>query len=127
MPNHKGSSSQPPINEESINFSKKIHTGDPQFIAEPEVKEDEDRIWKSQVIISCPNSTHAYLGPIPDDKDYNEGLNAVFPCYENHTPLVFTKGPYNLSFMKSKFRTEPKHENNKDYLCWLNKVESKRG
>jgi len=90
MTNQKGSSSQPPINDESINFSKEIQTGNPQFILEPEVKEAEDKIWKSQVIIPCPNSTHSYLGPIPDDKDNDKALNAIFPCYEKHSPLVFT-------------------------------------
>ena len=126
MLNQKGFSSKTPINIDSINFSKEVSPNTSQFIAELEVKEAEDRIWKSQVIIMCPNSTHAYLGPIPNDKDDNEALDAVFPCYEKHAPLVFTKGPYNLNFMKSKFRIEPKHEKNEDYLRWLNKVERKR-
>jgi hypothetical protein len=127
MMNQKGSSSQPPINIESINFSKDVQISNPQFVLEPIVKEAEDIIWKSRVMIPCPNSTHAYLGPIPDDRDNDKALNAIFPCYEKHSPLVFTKGPYNLSFMKSKFRTESKHERNEDYLLWLNKVEAKRG
>jgi len=127
MTNQEGSSSQLPNNDELINFSKKIPTGSPQFIVGPEFKEAEERIWKSQVIIPCPNSPHAYLGPIPDDKDNNEALSAIFPCFEKHSPLIFTKGPYNLSFMKYRLRTEPKYENNDEYLCWLNKVEGKKG
>jgi len=91
------------------------------------VKEAENRIWKSQVIIPCPNLPHAHLGPILDAEDDNEKLNAVFPCFEKCLPLVFTKGPYNLGFMKSKLRIEPKYENNGDYLCWLDKVEGKKG
>jgi len=69
------------------------------------VKEAEDKIWKTQVIISCPNSPHAFLGPFPDDKEDLEKLSAVFPSFEERSPLVFTKGPYDLSFLKSKFRT----------------------
>lgn len=41
--------------------------------------------------------------------------------------MIFTKGPYDLSFLKSKFRTEPKIENNEKYLCWLDKVEKEKG
>jgi len=67
--------------------------------------EGEEQIWKSQVIISCPNSPHAFLGPLPDDKENQEQLSAIFLCFEKHSPLIFTKGPYNLSFLKSKFRT----------------------
>jgi hypothetical protein len=29
--------------------------------------------------------------------------------------------------MKSKFRTEPKIDNNEKYICWLDKVEKKKG
>jgi len=125
--NQQGSSSQLPNIEEPINFSMEVPADSPQFIIELEVKEAQDRIWKSQVIIPCPNSPHAYLGPIPDDEDNNEKHNAVFPCFEKCPPLVFTKGPYNLGFMKSKLRIEPKYENNGDYLCWLDKVEGKKG
>lgn len=98
-----------------------------QFMEEPDVKEAEDKIWKSQVIISCPNSSHAYLGPLPDDSDDQENLNAVFPCNEEHSSLIFSKGPYDLSFLKSKFRTEPKIENNEKYLDWLDKMEKVKG
>jgi len=41
--------------DEPINFSKEIPSGHPQFIVDLDVKEAEDRIWKTQVIISCPN------------------------------------------------------------------------
>ena len=51
----------------------------------------------------------------------------VFPCFEERSPLIFTQGPYDLSFLKSKFRTEPRHENNERYLCWLEKVEKQKG
>jgi len=127
MTNQEGPSSQLPNTDEPINFSMEVPTGSPQFIAEPEVKEDEERIRKSKVIIPCPNSPHANLGLIPDDKDNNEELSAIFPCFEKCPPLIFTKGPYNLSFMQSKFRAEPKYENNGKYICWLNKVEGKKG
>jgi len=126
MTNQEGNSSQLPNNEELINFSKEVSAGNPQFIGEPEVKEAEDRIWKSQVIISCPNLPHAYLGPIPDDDGDNEELNTVFPCYKKCPLLVFSKGPYNLGFMKTKLRIEPKYENNEDYICWLDKIEGKK-
>ncbi|XP_039687867.1 uncharacterized protein [Medicago truncatula] len=98
-----------------------------QFMEEPDVKEAEDKIWKSQVIISCPNSSHGYLGPLPDDSNDPEKLNTVFPCSEDQLPLIFSKGPYDLSFLKSKFRTEPKIENNEKYLEWLDKVEKTKG
>ena len=116
MTKQTGSSSQLPSNSEPINFSKAVPTGSPQFIEEPEVREAEEQIWKSQVIIPCPISPHAYLGPIPYDKENSEELNAIFPCFETHSPLIFTKGPYDLSFLKSKFRTEPKRDKNEDYI-----------
>jgi len=86
MTNQEGTSSQLPSNDESINFSKEIPTDSPQIIVEAEVKEVEDRILKSQVIILCPNSPYAYLGPILDDKDNNEALSAIFHCFEKRLP-----------------------------------------
>ena len=103
MIKQKESSSQLSSNSEPVDFLKAIPTGSPQFIEEPEVKEAEEQIWKSQVIIPCPISPHSYLGPIPDDKENSEELNTIFPCFEKHSPLIFTKGPYDLSFLKSKF------------------------
>jgi hypothetical protein len=108
MTQQKGSSSQLPSNDKPINFSKTIPTGSPQFIEEPEVKEAEEQIWKSQVIIACPILPHAYIGTIPDDKENTEELSSIFPCFKKHSPLIFTKGPYDLSFLKSKFRAEPR-------------------
>ena len=29
--------------------------------------------------------------------------------------------------MKTKLRIEPKYENNEDYICWLDKIEGKKG
>jgi len=127
MTKQQGSSSQPPSNNEPIDFSKAIPTGSLQFIEEPEVKEAEEQIWKSQVIIRCPISPHAYLGHIPYDKENCEELNVLFPCFEKHTPLIFTKRPYDLSFLKSSFGTEPKRDKNEDYIEWLNKVEHRKG
>ena len=72
---------------------------------EPNVKEAEEIFWKSQVIIQCPNSPHAFLGPLPDNKENKQKLSAIFPSFEKQPPLIFTKGPYDLSFLKSKFRT----------------------
>jgi hypothetical protein len=68
MMNPEGSSSQPLNRDKTINFSKEISSGSSQFMEEPDVKEAEEKIWKSQVIILCPNSMHAYLGPLPNDK-----------------------------------------------------------
>ena len=92
MTNQEGSSSQLPTNDEPINFSIDVPTGSPEFIVEPEVKEAEDRIWKSQVIIPCPNSPHAYLGPILDDKDKNEELSAISLCFAKTFAFNFHQG-----------------------------------
>jgi len=116
MTNPEGSSSQLPTRDKPINFSKEIPFGSLQFMEEPDVKEAEEKIWKSQVIISCPNSPHAFLGPLPDNKESKEKLSAIFPSSAKRPPLIFTKGPYDLSFLKSKFRTEPKHKNNEEYI-----------
>jgi len=109
--------------DEPVNFSKEIPSGHLPLIVEPDVKEGEDKIWKTQVIILCPNSPHAFLGPFSDNTEDLENLSVVFPCFEERSPLIFTQGPYDLSFLKSKFRTEPRYENNERYLCWLDKVE----
>jgi len=111
----------------SLTSHRRFLVGNPQFITEPEVKEVGERIWKSQVIISCPNLPHAYLGPIPDDNGDNKELNAIFPCHKKCPPLVFSEGPYNLGFMKNKLRIKPKYDNNEEYICWLDKVEGKKG
>jgi uncharacterized protein (DUF3820 family) len=110
MANVEGSSSQTLKRDEAVNFSQEIPSGHPQIFKEPDIKEPEDKIWKSQVIISCPNSPHAFLGPVPDDKEDLENLST-----------------YNLSFLNSKFRTEPKIDNNEKYLCWLDKMEKEKG
>jgi len=112
--------------DENINFSKELPSGHPQFIIEPDVKEVEDKIWKTQVIIPCPNSPHAFLGPFPDNTENPKNLNVVFPCFEERSPLIFTQGPDDLSFLKSKFRTEPRYENNERYLCSLDKMEKQK-
>ena len=117
MTNPGESSSQPSTRNEPVIFSKEVPDGTLYFAEEPEVLEAEEQIWKSQVIIPCPNSTHAFLGPLLNIKQDQEQLSTIFPCFEKHSPLIFTKGPYDLSFLKSKFRTEPKHENNEEYLC----------
>jgi len=82
MAHAEGSTSKTSNPDEPINFSKEIPSGHPQFIVEPDVKEAEDKIWKTQVIISCPNSSHTFLGPFPDDKVDLEKLSAVFPSFE---------------------------------------------
>jgi len=105
MAHAEGSTSKTSTQDEPINFSKEFPRGHPQFIIEPDVKEAEDKIWKTQVIISCPNSPHAFLRPFPDNTEDPENPSAVFPCFEERSPLIFTKGPYDLSFLKSKFRT----------------------
>jgi len=127
MTHAEGSTSETSNHDEPINFSKELPSSHPQFIVEPDVKEAEDKIWKSQVLISCPNSPHVFLGPFPDDKEDLEKLSVVFPSFEERSPLIFTKGPYDLSFLKSKFRTEPKIENNEKYFCWLDKMEKQKG
>jgi len=33
--------------DEPINFSKELPSGHPQFIIEPDLKEAEDKIWKT--------------------------------------------------------------------------------
>jgi len=113
--------------DEPINFSKEIPSGYLPLIVEPDIKEAEDKIWKTQVVIPFPNSPHAFLGPFPDNTENLENLNVVFPCFEERSPLIFTQGPYDLSFLKSKFTTEPRYENNERYLCWLEKVEKQKG
>jgi len=127
MTKAQGSSSGTAKHDEPINFSKEFSIGAPVFIEEPDIKEAEDKIWKSQVIISCPNSQHALLGPLPIEKETPKGLSTVFPCSEEQLPLVFTKGPYDLSFLKSKFRTEPRIGENDPYISWLDKLEKKKG
>jgi hypothetical protein len=127
MTNAQGSSSGTTKRDEPINFSKEFSVGAPVFTEEPDIKETEEKIWKSQVINSCPKSTHALLGSLPLDKETPKGLSAVFPCHEEQLPLIFTKGPYDLSFVKSKFRTEPKIGENEPYIGWLDKVEKKKG
>jgi len=81
MTNPEGSSSQIPTRDEPINFSGEIPVGSLQFMEEPDVKEAEEKIWKSQVIIPCPNSPHAFLGPLPD-KENREKLISIFPSSE---------------------------------------------
>jgi hypothetical protein len=115
-----GSSSPPSNRDKLIDFSKDIPSGSPQFIEEPEVTEAEEKIWKSQVIVPCPNSP-------PDGNENQEELSAIFPSFEKCSPLIFTEGPYDLSFLNSKFITEPKHENNELYIHWLNMIEGKKG
>jgi len=127
MANPGESSSQLPRGEEPVNFSQEIPVGSPHFIEDPDISAVEEKIWKSQVIILCPNSSHAFLGPFPDNREDQEKLSTVFPSSKKHLPLVFNKGPYDLSFLKSKFRTEPKHDNNEEYISWLDKVEKKKG
>jgi len=122
-----GESSQPSTHKEPVIFSKETISRTLYFAEDPEVLEVEAKIWKSQVIIPYPNSPHAFLGPLPNTKEDQEKLSVVLPCFEEQTPLIFTQGPYDLSFLKSKFKTEPKHENNEDYHCWLNKVEKSKG
>jgi len=67
MAHARGSTSKISTRDEPINFSKVDPSGHPQFIIELDVKEVEDKICKTQVIISCPNSPHAFLGPFPDN------------------------------------------------------------
>jgi hypothetical protein len=127
MTNAKSSSSKAADSDEPINFSKEFSVGAPVFTEELDIKEAEEKIWKSQVIISCPKSPYALLGPLPIDKETPKGLSAIFPCFEEQLPLIFTKGPYDLSFLKSKFRTEPKIGENDPYIGWLDKLEKKKG
>jgi len=126
MAHAEGSTSKTSTHDEPINFSKEVLSGHLQFIVERDVKEVEDKIWKTQVIISCPNSPHAFLRPFPHDKEDLEKLSVVFRSFEERSPLIFIKGPYDLSFLKSKFRTEHRIENNEKYLCWLAKMEKQK-
>jgi hypothetical protein len=82
MTNAQGSSSGTTKCDEPINFSNEFSIGAPVFIEEPDIKEAEEKIWKSQVIISCPKSQYAFLGPLPTEKETPKGLSTVFPCSE---------------------------------------------
>jgi len=54
-------------------------------------------------------------------------LKEIFPCYEKHSPIVFTKGPYDVSYKDTMFfRSAPKVDK-ENYTTWLNKVEKKKG
>jgi len=87
----------------------------------------ENRIFiRCFILKTFQFSFNAFLGPLPD-KENREKLIAIFSSSEKQPPLIFTKGPYDLSFLKSKFWTEPKHENNEEYISWLDKVERKKG
>jgi hypothetical protein len=127
MTNAESSSSKATKRDEPINFSKELSGGAPVFTEEPDIKEAEEKIWKSQVIISCPKSPHALLGPLPIKKETPKCLSAIFPCVEEQLPLIFTKGPYDLSFLQSKFRTEPKIDKSDPYIGWLDKLEKMKG
>jgi len=90
------------------------------------LKEENAQIWKSQVLIPCPKSTHAYSRLFPEGADSDE-LKEIFPCYEKHLRLVFTKGPYDLSYIDTMFfRSAPKVDK-ENYTNWPNKVEKKKG
>jgi len=47
MAHAKGSTSKASTQDEPINFSKEFPSGHPQFIIERDVKEAEDKIWKT--------------------------------------------------------------------------------
>ena len=110
--------------EEPIDFTKEIASAAPAFMNEPEINEAEKAIWKTQVIIPCTDTPHAFLGPISLEPETPE-INSLFPCIETQPPLIFTKGPFDLSFVKSKIRTEPKTY--PEYIAWLDKVQKQKG
>ena len=76
-----GESSQPSTHKEHIIFSKETIGGTLYFAEDLEVLEAEAQIWKSQVIIPCPNSSHAFLGPFPNTKEDQEKLKCHFSMF----------------------------------------------
>ena len=103
-----------------------VQLGNCKLIEESDLKDENAQIWKSQVLIPCPNSTHVYLGPFPKKADSDE-LKEIFPLYEKLSPIIFTEGPYDLSYIDARvFRSTPKVDI-EAYINWLNKVEKKKG
>lgn len=69
---------------------------------------------------------HAYLRPLPEKVDSDE-LKEIFPFYKKRLPLLFIKGPYNLSYVNTRvFRAAPRVDKVEAYIKWLDKIEKKK-
>lgn len=96
-----------------------MQAGNRWFSEEPDLTEEKVQIWKSQVLIPHSDLKHAYLGPI--EKTESEEIHKIFPCYKQHSPLIFIQNsdtPYDPKFLNTKvFKVAPRFENNEPYLA----------
>lgn len=63
----------------AVNSSLQIEPGNQKFMAEPDMKDERSKIWKTQVLVpsSKPNN-HAFVGPIPDQHIDDELIQGIF-------------------------------------------------
>jgi len=129
MTNSEESPLLPPIQRGLLNFSMEVQPGNLWFAPELELKDEEAQIWKSQVLISSPTSSHAYLGPF--ERGESDETRAYFPYDEKEPALVFSQNPdvpRILFYLKTKvFRSAPRTDKVERYLSWLDMVEKHKG
>lgn len=100
------------------------------FVPEPPMAKEKISIWQKQVLIPFTLSSKllAFLEPYTIAKSQLEKVKNFFPCYLVTTPSGFEEHCLDLSFMETPtrvFQSAPPTQS-KEYLAWLNKVESKR-
>lgn len=76
---------------------------------------------------SANDTTYAFLGPLPDPNIDSKELSEFFHGSDQTLPKIFTKGPYQMSFMNQRpFRSVPSESQITTYLKWLKKIEARK-
>ncbi|KAI5419991.1 hypothetical protein KIW84_043963 [Lathyrus oleraceus] len=100
------------------------------YIPEPLSSDEKTSIWAKHVLIpySLHNKLHAFLDTYPTKMSHAGKVSRFFPSYSVTFPFVFKKHTLDLSFMVKPARVflSAPHAPNKEYIAWLDKVQSQR-
>lgn len=100
------------------------------FMPEPLLAKEKISVWVKHVLIlfSLSDKILAFLGQFPSFKSHPGKVKCFFPCYPITMPYASEERALDLNFMETPMRVfrSAHPPQNKDYLAWLDKVQSKR-
>jgi len=118
-------------------FSVQYQPRNGWFTDEPDLREENIQIWKSQVLVPSSTSSCVYFivciinFQSPLEKIESEETEKKIPHNKVELLLIFARNldkPYNLHYLETRvFRTAPRIDKVEDYISWLDWIEARKG
>lgn len=95
-------------------LSRPISIDGREYVLEPPLVEEKEKIWRSQVLIpfSLANEPLAFLGPLPEKRhpEITKNDSSLFPASHISEPVISAQRPFSLRYVDRNFRTAPPQE-----------------